>query len=721
MLQGNRLSRRDPRRHQPGNRATLRYTLVNPAGTNDPATRDIYAGLDRFGRVQDVRWRDVSAGTDLSRVEYGYDRASNRTWRANPTDASNHYDWLYSHDGLHRLQSAQRGTLNGTRTALSACVFANCWTLDPTGNWQGFRQDDTGDGTWDLVQSRTANPVNEISSLTTQPGEQWATPAYDPSGNMTTVPRVQPPRLSWANLAVDEWANLTVNEWAGLPVVPAYAATYDAWNRLVRLSEPEASAPGATLQENQYDARNFRIVTKTYTDGTLTETRHAYYTDSWQSVEERLGTSTTPDRQFIWGLRGLDDLILRDRTTSGTLDERFYASQDANWNMTAIVDTVGAVVERYEYTPYGVTTVLSPTFTPRTTSTVAWETTYAGYRYDTPTGLYAIRNRFYHPHLGTWLTRDPIGYDGGSANLQQYASSQPLDAIDPLGLEEPGSFDWSTSAWGAVGLVGGLVEVVGGATLIGGGAAGTGVSLGSGAPVTVPVMAIGAGVAVIGVDQAGAGFNQMITGRPSRSYLGQMLDHVTNSPLSSDMLLGFGTATATATGCRIVMGRMECYDDILTRIDTDNIRYGCNNYPLGQAPVAGSEMGSTWSGRLVRDLDGNISHPYANYGVRRVDPTTGRSLPSNVVQETTQHELGHMQQMIDSPELMSYASQSNRWLSPGSGLARLHSEFGANLAGYNGNVARAATGAFRDADSGRLIMDALYLGTAAAVTYNCIK
>ncbi len=130
-------------------------------------------------------------------------------------------------------------------------------------------------------------------------------------------------------------------------------------------------APGATLQENQYDARNFRIVTKTYTDGTLTETRHAYYTDSWQSVEERLGTSTTPDRQFIWGLRGLDDLILRDRTTTNPLDERLYACQDANWNVTAIVDTTGTITERYEYTPYGVTTTLAPNFTPRTTSTYA--------------------------------------------------------------------------------------------------------------------------------------------------------------------------------------------------------------------------------------------------------------------------------------------------------------------------------------------------------------
>ncbi len=38
------------------------------------------------------------------------------------------------------------------------------------------------------------------------------------------------------------------------PVSCTGVAVADAWNRLVKLTEPEASAPGATLQENQYGA-----------------------------------------------------------------------------------------------------------------------------------------------------------------------------------------------------------------------------------------------------------------------------------------------------------------------------------------------------------------------------------------------------------------------------------------------------------------------------------
>ncbi len=206
-----------------------------------------------------------------------------------------------------------------------------------------------------------------------------------------------------------------------------------------------------TLQEHEYDGRGYRIVKKTYPGGTLNETRHYYYNNSWQDLEERLGTSTTPDRQFIWGLRYIDDLILRDRTTTSPLNERLYALQDGNWNVTSVVNTAGAVQERYEYDPYGNTTILTPTFGVRTTSDSDWETTYCGYRWDEEVGLFAVRNRCYSPLLGTWLTRDPIGYATGF-NLITYVNGMPPEYIDPFGLrpdtlpsEVP--LDWFRRVW----------------------------------------------------------------------------------------------------------------------------------------------------------------------------------------------------------------------------------------------------------------------------------
>ncbi len=56
-----------------------------------------------------------------------------------------------------------------------------------------------------------------------------------------------------------------------------------------------------------------------------------------------------------------------------------------------------------------------------------------GYRYDAETQNYYVRNRYYLPTLGRWLTRDPIGYQGG-INLYEYVQSSPVGNVDAAGL-----------------------------------------------------------------------------------------------------------------------------------------------------------------------------------------------------------------------------------------------------------------------------------------------
>ncbi|MGH7215344.1 MAG: hypothetical protein ACREIT_11330 [Tepidisphaeraceae bacterium] len=50
--------------------------------------------------------------------------------------------------------------------------------------------------------------------------------------------------------------------------------------------------------------------------------------------------------------------IDRDSDANGTLDERIYVLQDANFNVTALVNASGSVIERYLYDAYGKRTVL---------------------------------------------------------------------------------------------------------------------------------------------------------------------------------------------------------------------------------------------------------------------------------------------------------------------------------------------------------------------------
>lgn len=43
----------------------------------------------------------------------------------------------------------------------------------------------------------------------------------------------------------------------------------------------------------------------------------------------------------------------RDNDGHGPLDKRLRAQQDANYNITDLMDTTGQVVERYAYGPFG--------------------------------------------------------------------------------------------------------------------------------------------------------------------------------------------------------------------------------------------------------------------------------------------------------------------------------------------------------------------------------
>ena len=414
---------------QPG----LTYTLIGIAGGNDPVTGDIYQGLDLFGRIKDLIWTCSSGNSSSSsssssgaaniveRIQHGYDRAGNRLWRKELADPSQTHDEHYDCDGLYRLKDTQRGTLTSNQTAISPMTFAQCWGLDSTGNWQDFREDETGNGVWNLIQARSANKVNEISAVTNTVGAAWVTPAYDAAGNMTTIPQ---------------------------PATPGsgYTGTYDAWNRLMTLS-----ASGSQVAGNKYDGLKRRTVKQTYSSSVLSETRDLYYSQAWQVLEERINGATTPDRQFMWGSRYIDDIVLRDRDPNGigTLTERLYAFQDPNWNVTGVADFWGTVQERYGYHPYGVPSVLTAIFVLRAGTLWDWDVRYAGYMWDRESGLYQVRERYLQATLGSFSSRDTLSKVIGLErvltqpdiwlitlwNLYFYVSDAPLLYTDPTGQQ----------------------------------------------------------------------------------------------------------------------------------------------------------------------------------------------------------------------------------------------------------------------------------------------
>lgn len=359
-------------------------------------TSGTFDGLDLFGRVIDQRWK-FYGGTpaDFDRYEYGYDRNSNRLWKQNMV-ATTGFDEQYTVDNLNRLTQMKRGTLNGSHVIPGTPVKEQDWKLDPVGNWSEFVEDTSGTAVLD--QTRTASTVNEITSIGTGTVglPVWATPKYDSAGNMEAF--VKPSALT---------ANLT--------------GIYDAWNRLVAVKDGSSF-----VTEYAYDGLRRRVVKKSYTGGTLTETRDFYFSDQWQVLDEAVGGATV--ESYAWGVRYVDELLWRFDSTW----KRIYAMQDANFNCTAICDSSGNMLERYQFDPYGNRVVLSPSWTVISASAYDWTVAHQGLAFETDIGLYNCRNRVYSPLLAVWLQRDSLGYADG-LNLYLNLGSNPIVYTDPSG------------------------------------------------------------------------------------------------------------------------------------------------------------------------------------------------------------------------------------------------------------------------------------------------
>ena len=112
-------------------------------------------------------------------------------------------------------------------------------------------------------------------------------------------------------------------------------------------------------------------------------------------------------------------------------NDEYLFVHDNQYSVTSAVNRENReVVERYRYSPYGETTVLTPGFTPKDDSTLENEYTYTGRRLD-PSGLMYFRARYYSPQLGQFISRDPLGYVDG---MSQYRGYFVPGAVDPTGL-----------------------------------------------------------------------------------------------------------------------------------------------------------------------------------------------------------------------------------------------------------------------------------------------
>jgi RHS repeat-associated protein len=187
---------------------------------------------------------------------------------------------------------------------------------------------------------------------------------------------------------------------------------YDVMSNLRHVSMPNGQAIDYVI-----DAQNRRVGKRV--NGALVA--GWLYADQLRIVAELDGTGATVSR-FVYGSRlNVPDYMIRGGVT-------YRIISDKRGSPRIVVDVAsGTIAESLGYDEFGnVLGDTNPGFQPFG---------FAGGLYDSDTRLVRFGARDYDPQVGRWTTKDPLGFDGNDSNLYEYAFSDPVDYVDPSGLD----------------------------------------------------------------------------------------------------------------------------------------------------------------------------------------------------------------------------------------------------------------------------------------------
>ena len=381
--------------------------------------------------------------------DYGftYDQAGNRLSRSVDGVAYN-----YAVDDAHTYNSRQNPT---------------------TASYSGMAGPDlTVNGT--VPQTRAGDYFLHRAPVANQSGPVWASATLASGSQGVDTGTVVPAQTE--GFGYDNVGNLTADgQWS---------YTYDALNRLIAMEGfAHPSVPGQSVidglpverdvrLEFRYDEQN-RRVEKTVRDrfsGTVKK-RERFLYQGWNLVATLDATDLNNIQvvsQYFWRTGSADTgsfgllMIAGDHDGDpGTTRRAYYTGYDGRGNLTSLAaQTRGVAAAAFEYSPFGERLRAEGTGQLPDLDALGVHFGFATQYTDRETGLVYFGHRYYHPGLGRFLNRDPLGEAGG-LNRYLYASNDPINFTDYRGLcdADPGESGFWGSLFGSIGgFVSGVIE-----------------------------------------------------------------------------------------------------------------------------------------------------------------------------------------------------------------------------------------------------------------------
>ncbi len=432
---------------------TFTYSFVNATGRIDHVDlpggqKTQYAYFDNLGddRLQQIKNLNPAGGIILQ-FDYLYNAVGEITsWTLQQGDIATASRYDFGYDGVDQLRSAKL-----TKTSDQTPLGQSDYDYDAAGNRSSNQAGD-------IVTTSNFNELNQLVAedsggkmhfrgtvdepATVTVGGKAA--SVDASGNFDGVADVSVGSNTVPIVATDGSGNSrTSNYQVTVAAGASQTLNYDANGNL--------AADGTKSYE--WDAAN-RLLAINYTN-TTNRTEFSYDGLGRRTkIVEKTGGTINSTKKFVWD--GLT--IAEERDTNDNLTKRFYSqgvslnSQPTSLNYYYLrdhlgsiresTDSAGAIQARYDYDPWGNRTKVDGGFDA--------DFGFTGHYYHAPSGLHLAPYRGYESKIGRWLSRDPIGEEGG-LNLYGYVGNDPVDRIDPLGL-----FDfWYYGNWGGPGWTGG--------------------------------------------------------------------------------------------------------------------------------------------------------------------------------------------------------------------------------------------------------------------------